>query len=166
MPARAHEVGELEDLLDRGDGTLLGFLLATAPDAAGVTADEFVVDGGLQDGLQEAVGLGGGGLLAVLDQRGAPGPDLGSSDLLQLGLAERRFQVQAEEAAVQLVGEGCEVAFVDPGGGVEEEVDGSRVGVAPFLAAYVGLGLDEPGFGVALGREGLLGVAQEAVGAG
>jgi len=95
-------------LLDGGVRTLGGLLLAAALDAAGASADEVVVDGRLHDGLEQAVALRGGGLLAGLAQCGPPGSNLRSGDLLQLQLAEGRCQVQAQAAAVALVtGRAC-----------------------------------------------------------
>ncbi|MEV7680378.1 hypothetical protein AB0O64_17785 [Streptomyces sp. NPDC088341] len=59
-PARPQRIGEGIDLGVGGNLSFRRTFLSSTPDAAGVAADEFVVDRGLHDGFEEPVGLGDG----------------------------------------------------------------------------------------------------------
>ncbi|MEU9484743.1 hypothetical protein AB0D83_13935 [Streptomyces decoyicus] len=53
LPAQPGHVGEVDDLLDGGDQTLVGLFLARAPDPALALLDDVVIDSGLHDRLEQ-----------------------------------------------------------------------------------------------------------------
>ncbi|MFD3420980.1 hypothetical protein [Streptomyces decoyicus] len=53
LPAQPAHVGEVDDLLDGGDQTIVGLFLARVPDPALALLDDVVIDSGLHDRLEQ-----------------------------------------------------------------------------------------------------------------
>jgi hypothetical protein len=99
-PPRGHRIGE-GCKLPGGECDRLPARGGTAcpRESARVARDELVVLGGLEDGLEQAVGAGRVPTLGGLAS--APGAHCGGGDLVQGQVAERRKDVDVEGLAVQ-----------------------------------------------------------------
>jgi hypothetical protein len=99
--ARVDAIGELVDLAEGGQFPLGGVLGAGPADRARIGREDAVVDGGVQDGVEQAVALRHGARTGTaLGQRGVPRPDRWRAELADRHPAQRREDVEPELALV------------------------------------------------------------------
>ena len=126
-----HGLGEYGHLVDVGDASFRQSVGAAALDPTGVLEDEIIQNGGIENGLEQAVGGAGdagglGGELCV------PATDHDRGDLGELSLPEGRDESVGDEPAVVLLGASPDVrALRQPEFGVIAEQDATKFGVHP-----------------------------------
>ena len=131
--------------LDLGERRRLAFggpLDARAFEPARVPGDELVLDGRVQDRLQQPIGLRGRHLADALPaQRGVPGAYRGTRNPVDWRRAERRVEMTVEQTRVDLAGPRLQLyrALVQPPRGVDVESNVAGAGVEPRAAQHLGL---------------------------
>ena len=87
-----------------GERPLVGWLDTRALDRAGIADDQAILDSGREDGAEQSVALGYGGRAGSrCEEPCVPRPDVCCGQVTERHGAERRKDVKAEEALVQLL---------------------------------------------------------------
>ena len=149
-------VGQGVDLGDGQDRPLCRCLLPSALDPAGVTPDDPVVHGSVEDRLEQPVRLGrGDGAHPGVQELLAPAPHVCLFDFSDRLRGEVRLYVAAEQVAIQTDGLRPEVGpLLDPGRAVVGEQHLARVGIDPVAIEDLGFFANQPDLDIGLGREG------------
>ena len=101
---RLIRVGENVHFRERRERPLVGWLDTRALDRAGIADDQAILDSGREDGAEQSVALGYGGRAGSrCEEPCVPRPDACCGQVTERHGAERRKDVKAEEALVQLL---------------------------------------------------------------
>jgi hypothetical protein len=123
--------GDVEDLGDGGDRSLGRVVFAGTRDAAWVAPDQFIVNGGIEHRVQEAVRLRGHrGSGAGRDEFGVPGPDHAGREVAEQDRAQGGFDVLAVQPPVELPRAGSQVGPMIYQGGPDGPLAPSATGPA------------------------------------